>query len=191
MGNRNQRGGGVYSHTKRADESWNRKADFSGVKEVHFKFFVHDEEGQIPQNCPLDQPEWKEMDKRALQHELARGDQFIKNVVGVTPSGLGRRLVDAGFAFAKFSHHIKDTLHQTDRKVVVECVFSRSPSNGEAMEWRDTNLGWYLSTVWRVHAYKNPGGIMTINMVHPARGRMRASNVFRVESDGISIVPVG
>ena len=178
-----------FSFTKKADESWNREADFSGVKEVHLKFFVHDEEGQIPQNCPRIQPDWKEMDKRALQHELARGDQFIKNVVGVTPSGIGRRLVEGGFALSKFSHHVKDTLHQTDRKVVVECIFSKDSL--ESMEWRDTCLGWYLSTVWRVHAYKNPGGIMTINMVHPARGRMRARNVFRIDGGRISIVPVG
>jgi hypothetical protein len=185
----NRKNGIVRSHIKKADDSWNREADFSGVKEVHLKFFVHDEEGQIPANCPRVQPDWRDMEKRALQHELSRGDQFIKNVTSVTPSGLGRKLVEAGFFFSKFSHHVKDTLHQTDRKVVVECVFSQKP-DGDPMKWRDVLLGWYLSTIWRVHAYKNPGGIMTINLVHPARGRMRAERVFCVQDDTISIVSV-
>lgn len=188
MGNKYGKGGSFTAKVKPADEMWNRSSDFSGVKEVHLKFYVHDEEGQIPLNCPRVQPAWQEMDKRELQHQLARGEQFIKNVVGVTPSGVGRSLVREGFVFSKFSNHVKDTLHQKDRKIVVECVFTRAPE-GESMDWRDGLLGWYLSTVWKVHAYKNPG-VMTLNMVHPARGRMAASNVFKIENSTISIVPV-
>lgn len=195
MGKKNQRRGVVASRTRNADETWNREAGLGGVREVHMKFFVHDEADQIPHDCPRVQPDWKEMGRRELQHELARGDQFIKNVPGVNPSGLGRKLIESGFGFDKFQWYVKDTLHTTsdegkNRKAVVECIFSRKPE-GKPMEWRDTKLNWYLRTVWRVHAYNNPGGIMTINFVHPANGRAAASRVFQVDGETIKIVPVG
>ncbi len=186
MGKKWQKNGVVASRTKAADETWSREADFNGTKEVHFKFFVHDEPGAVPSGCPFVPLDWREADKRALQHEMARGDQFVKNCSRVTPSGVGRRLVQEGFTFCRFSHHMKDTLHQKERRAVVECVFSKKPA--ECLEWKDTMLGWYLSVAWTVHCYKNPG-IMTLNFAHPQRGR-HIENVFQIGSGRISVIPV-
>lgn len=174
----------VHSRQQKANESWIREANLSGVKEIQLKFTVRGD--MIPYGCPLIPVVKQELDKRALRHEVARGDQFIKNAEAVNAAGVGDQLVAAGFVLAGFSHHWKKTLHSGDQKAIVECRFSTSEKI--FFDWKDSLVGECLKYSWFVHAYNNTGGIMTINMVHPQR--RRCEKTVQIESGKISLVSV-
>ncbi len=154
-----------YSTTRPAEEAWVREASLNGVKEIHLKFTVRGD--MIPRGCPCIPVEKQVLDKRALQHEVSRGDQFIKNAQAVNAVGVGEELVNAGFRLAGFSHHWKKTLHQGDEKAIVECRFSKAENT--FFEWNDSFLWKCEKYAWYLHAYNNVGGIMTLNMVHPQK----------------------
>ncbi len=171
-----------YSAVRKEDDSWIRETNLGGVKEIQLKFIVRGD--MIPFGCPCIPVEGRELEKRALQHEIARGDQFIKNAQAVTVISVGEQLIREGFQLAGFSHHWKETLHQRENKAIVECRFSRD----EAIffPWSDSLLGGLVDYAWFLHAYNNPGGIMTLNMVHPQRQR-RFEKQIKVENGKIGL----